>query len=142
MPLAMLAFRVAMKGERPPLQTVSKDRCPQQLERLITGCWDNDPRRRPAVSDGAAQLLQCCGCHACATVACGCVVWPRLFIATFPGQRICGSRQRLCARAGCGGTQAALVRVPEAVQRKSRGELKCATVMLGCACEQMSKIGV
>ncbi|KAG2482335.1 hypothetical protein HYH03_018723 [Edaphochlamys debaryana] len=50
-----VAYKVAVLGERPPLDHVSERRCPPGLRRLIAGCWAAEPQRRPS----AAEAVRC-----------------------------------------------------------------------------------
>ncbi|KAG2483548.1 hypothetical protein HYH03_017602 [Edaphochlamys debaryana] len=51
-----VAYKVAVLGERPPLDQVSESRCPAALRALITACWEGDPLRRPAASEASRAL--------------------------------------------------------------------------------------
>ncbi|KAG2483549.1 hypothetical protein HYH03_017603 [Edaphochlamys debaryana] len=51
-----VAYKVAVLGERPPLDQVSERRCPQALRLLVMACWDPDPLRRPAAAEAAKGL--------------------------------------------------------------------------------------
>ncbi|KAG2493118.1 hypothetical protein HYH03_008547 [Edaphochlamys debaryana] len=55
--LVDVAVRVAMKGERLPLDALPPERCPPKLRRLIEQCWERDPLRRPAAEEAAKSLV-------------------------------------------------------------------------------------
>ncbi|KAG2434965.1 hypothetical protein HYH02_012161 [Chlamydomonas schloesseri] len=46
-----VAYKVAVLGERPPLEQVGKQRCPPVLRALIRQMWEHDPLRRPAAAE-------------------------------------------------------------------------------------------
>ncbi|KAG2491592.1 hypothetical protein HYH03_010159 [Edaphochlamys debaryana] len=53
---------IVMESARPPMPAhgtlgESPDRWPPRLVRLITECWDKDPRRRPAAAEVVKRLL-------------------------------------------------------------------------------------
>ncbi|KAG2434964.1 hypothetical protein HYH02_012160 [Chlamydomonas schloesseri] len=51
-----VAYKVAVLGERPPLEQVGKQRCPPALRRLIRQMWEHDPLRRPAAAEVVLAL--------------------------------------------------------------------------------------
>ncbi|KXZ41572.1 hypothetical protein GPECTOR_385g193 [Gonium pectorale] len=51
-----VAYKVAVLGERLPLDHLPEGRCPPKLRRLIRQCWETDPRRRPAAAEAAKEL--------------------------------------------------------------------------------------
>ncbi|KXZ45755.1 hypothetical protein GPECTOR_51g741 [Gonium pectorale] len=51
-----VAYKVAVLGERLPLEQLSDRRCPPQLRRLIRQCWEADPLRRPAAAEAVKEL--------------------------------------------------------------------------------------
>ncbi|GLC71963.1 hypothetical protein PLESTF_001189600 [Pleodorina starrii] len=52
-----LAFRVTYGQERPPLSAIPPGRRPPKLLRLISACWEADPRRRPAAAEAVKELM-------------------------------------------------------------------------------------
>ncbi|KAG2451928.1 hypothetical protein HYH02_003703 [Chlamydomonas schloesseri] len=56
--IVIIAYRVTMLGERPPLDQLSERRCPQKLKRLIQECWEHDPRKRPAAAQMVKELSE------------------------------------------------------------------------------------
>ncbi|KAG2484839.1 hypothetical protein HYH03_016405 [Edaphochlamys debaryana] len=57
MGLVQVAFAVASQQQRPNIADIDPDRCPPRLRKLVEGCWEADPRRRPAASEAAKELL-------------------------------------------------------------------------------------
>ncbi|GIL89229.1 hypothetical protein Vretimale_18576 [Volvox reticuliferus] len=53
-----VAYKVAVLGERPPLEQISSRRCPLRLRQLVKQCWDPDPLRRPAAAEMAKELSE------------------------------------------------------------------------------------
>ncbi|KXZ51107.1 hypothetical protein GPECTOR_14g89 [Gonium pectorale] len=51
-----VAYKVAVLGERLPLEQLPDRRCPPKLRRLIRQCWEADPRRRPAAAEAVKVL--------------------------------------------------------------------------------------
>ncbi|GIL44229.1 hypothetical protein Vafri_1741 [Volvox africanus] len=51
-----VAYKVVVLGERPPLEQISRRRCPRRLRQLVMQCWDPDPLRRPAAAEMAKEL--------------------------------------------------------------------------------------
>ncbi|GFR43685.1 hypothetical protein Agub_g4793, partial [Astrephomene gubernaculifera] len=49
-----VAYTVTLLGERLPLAAIPPQRCPPKLARLLTQCFEGEPRRRPA----AAELVK------------------------------------------------------------------------------------
>ncbi|KAG2441627.1 hypothetical protein HXX76_003247 [Chlamydomonas incerta] len=56
--IVVIAYRVTMLGERPPLDQMSDRRCPPKLRRLIKQCWEHDPRKRPAAAQMVKELSE------------------------------------------------------------------------------------
>ncbi|KAG2441020.1 hypothetical protein HXX76_003873 [Chlamydomonas incerta] len=54
--MVQVAYRVT-DGQRPPLDSLSFERCPRALRSLITACWDPVPERRPAACEVAKELI-------------------------------------------------------------------------------------
>ncbi len=54
--MVAIAHAVSTQGLRPPLHTVSDERCPPAVRRLVAACWEVDPRRRPAAADAVKTL--------------------------------------------------------------------------------------
>ncbi|KXZ48536.1 hypothetical protein GPECTOR_27g707 [Gonium pectorale] len=53
-----IAYQVTLRKQRPPLlEGLGEERCPRKLRRLISGCWESDPQRRPAAEDAVKVLL-------------------------------------------------------------------------------------
>ncbi|KXZ42161.1 hypothetical protein GPECTOR_193g318 [Gonium pectorale] len=52
-----VACKVAVLGERLPLEHLSPRRCPPKLKRLLQQCWEADPLRRPAAAEAVKQLM-------------------------------------------------------------------------------------
>ncbi|KAG2498680.1 hypothetical protein HYH03_003424 [Edaphochlamys debaryana] len=55
--LLQMAVEVGVKGRRPPLQGLQRERCPERIIMLLKSCWEEDPLRRPAASEVAKHLL-------------------------------------------------------------------------------------
>ncbi len=55
--MVAVARAVALEGSRLPLLPLLSRACPQKLVRLVVGCWEADPLRRPAASEAHKQLL-------------------------------------------------------------------------------------
>lgn len=55
--MVAIARAVALEDRRPPLQPLLSHGYPPKLVRLIAGCWDPDPLRRPAAPEAHKQLL-------------------------------------------------------------------------------------
>ncbi|KXZ46120.1 hypothetical protein GPECTOR_47g398 [Gonium pectorale] len=55
--MVIIAVRVTMLKARPPLEDVPPDRLPPKLARLLRGCWDGEPERRPAAAELVKELL-------------------------------------------------------------------------------------
>ncbi|GLC34089.1 hypothetical protein PLESTM_000151900 [Pleodorina starrii] len=51
-----IGYRVSVLKERLPLDQLSGRRCPPKLKALVRGCWEEDPRRRPAAAEAAKEL--------------------------------------------------------------------------------------
>ncbi|KXZ52419.1 hypothetical protein GPECTOR_9g463 [Gonium pectorale] len=52
-----VAYKVAVLGQRLPLDQLSEARCPPRLRNLLRQCWDADPYRRPAAAEAFKELL-------------------------------------------------------------------------------------
>ncbi len=59
--MVAIAYGVAALRWRLPLEArpgspMPPGRCPPRLQRLLEGCWEADPRRRPAAEEMAKEL--------------------------------------------------------------------------------------
>ncbi|KXZ51202.1 hypothetical protein GPECTOR_13g689 [Gonium pectorale] len=55
--MVVIAVKVALAQERPPLKAIPPDRRTPKLVRLLTQCWENDPARRPAAAELVKELM-------------------------------------------------------------------------------------
>ncbi len=55
--MVAVGYKVAVLGERLPLEQISSRRCPTTLRELVRRCWEADPYRRPAAAELAKELL-------------------------------------------------------------------------------------
>ncbi len=55
--MVAVARAVALEGSRLPLGLLLTRGYSQKLVRLVAGCWEADPLRRPAASEAHKQLL-------------------------------------------------------------------------------------
>ncbi|GLC75728.1 hypothetical protein PLESTF_001679000 [Pleodorina starrii] len=53
-----IACAVALRGQRPGLMKgLPPGRCPPKLHRLVEGCWEEQPERRPAAAEAVKTLM-------------------------------------------------------------------------------------
>ncbi|KAG2491491.1 hypothetical protein HYH03_010275 [Edaphochlamys debaryana] len=55
-PWLALAVKVKLRNERLSLSSLTRDRCPPKLRKLVKDCFEGEPRRRPAAEEAAKML--------------------------------------------------------------------------------------